>query len=241
MIKTSFEEFIYEKYTLTIEDSMDDFDIPDVKWELEYNVSDIWSNYRKNKNTEDFLKNYKNKLLEQKDKLVKISKDCWNDLVKLIKEKNEDNILPYLDKYYDWADKYGIKITTKQLEINNIKEKIEKMKKTNENLHHVKSFQLFEKAYDPGEGESVMITYWLTQEPVPVKIVKRYRNNTYLVSFDVEGSTARGAPETTIRNSDIISPAKEIRRVDGPGYISNNTNLNNTIRNANQVSNDMYL
>lgn len=113
MIKTSFEDFLNEqKGTLTIEDSMDDFDVKEVEWELECNVSDIWTEYTNNKNDEEFLKKYKNRLLGKKDSLIEIGKDCWNDLVKLVKEKN-DNILPYLDKIYDWADKYGVKIISK--------------------------------------------------------------------------------------------------------------------------------
>lgn len=108
-----FKEFINENHTLTIEDSMDDFDVQEVNWELEYDMNDIYSKYRDNKNSEEFLKLYKNRLLEKKDKLVNIGKDCWNDLVKLVKENKIENILPYLDKIYDWADKYGIKINIK--------------------------------------------------------------------------------------------------------------------------------
>jgi hypothetical protein len=111
MMKTSFDDFLNEKATLTIEDSMDDFDVQEVKWELEYNVTDIWNQYKQDKNDSKFVKKYKNILLGKKDNLVGIGKDCWNDLVKLVKEKSE-NILPYLDKVYDWADKYGIKITS---------------------------------------------------------------------------------------------------------------------------------
>jgi len=113
MMKTKFEEFVNEQFTLTIEDSMDDFEMPeDAGWELEYNISDLYSNYTKNKNTSDFVKKYKERLLSKKDDLINIGKSCWNDLVALVKEKHEENILPYLDKIYDWADKYGIKITS---------------------------------------------------------------------------------------------------------------------------------
>jgi len=111
MIKTSFEDFVNEQ-VLTIEDSMDDFDMKDAGWELEYNVTDLYSKYQKDKNTNDFVKRYKDRLLGKKDSLVGISKDCWNELVKIIKEKHQEDILPYLDKIYDWADKYGIKITS---------------------------------------------------------------------------------------------------------------------------------
>lgn len=112
MIK-KFKNFINENYTLTIEDSMDEFDMEEVNWELEYNMNDIYSNYKRNKNSSEFLKQYKNRLIEKKDKLIHISKDCWNDLVGLLKENTNENILPYLDKIYDWADKYGIKIIIK--------------------------------------------------------------------------------------------------------------------------------
>jgi hypothetical protein len=116
MMKTKFEEFVNEQFTLTIEDSMDDFEMPDsadAGWELEYNVSDLYNNYQKNKNTDDFIKKYKNRLLGKKNDLINIGKVCWNDLVALVKEKHEDDILPYLDKIYDWADKYGVRIISK--------------------------------------------------------------------------------------------------------------------------------
>lgn len=111
MIKTSYKEFLLEKNTLTIETDMDDFDVQEVKWELEYDVKDIYSKYTKDQNVNEFLKNYKSTLLSKKDELAKISSECWNDLVKITKEeKSKDDMLPYLDKIYDWADKYGIKI-----------------------------------------------------------------------------------------------------------------------------------
>lgn len=111
-MKINFEDFVNEQYTLTIEDSMDDFEVQEVNWELEYDVSDIWNKYKSNKNVNEFLKEYKNRLIGKKDKLVGVGKECWNDLVGLVKEKNSDKILPYLDKIYDWADKYGIKINS---------------------------------------------------------------------------------------------------------------------------------
>lgn len=108
-----------------------------------------------------------------------------------------------------------------------------------EKLNHVKTFHLFEKTYNPVKDDHVMITYWQTGEPVPVKILKTFRNNTYLVSFDVEGSPVKGAPEQTIRNSDIVSPYKPLKSPVGTGFISANTNM--SIRQVHQVSNDMYL
>lgn len=114
-MKINFDDFLNEKNTLTIEDSMDEFDAQEVKWELKYDISDLWNKYSKNKNVNKFIKNYKKRLLEKKDNLISINKSCWNELVGLVKENKteEKDILPYLDKIYDWADKYGIEIITK--------------------------------------------------------------------------------------------------------------------------------
>lgn len=113
-MKIAFEEFVNEQYKLTIEDSMDDFDVQDdVQWILEYNASDVWIKYNDIKDDKQFLNEYKKLLLSKKDQLIGISKACWNELVELVNEK-ESNVLPYLDKIYDWADKYGIKITAER-------------------------------------------------------------------------------------------------------------------------------
>lgn len=113
-MKTNFKQFLNEQYTLTIEDSMDDFEMSEPKWDIEFDVSDIWTNYKKDNNINKFINNYRKKLIENKDKLVEINTQCWNDLVKLIKEKPSENKYSYLDKIYDWADKYGIKINIKK-------------------------------------------------------------------------------------------------------------------------------
>jgi hypothetical protein len=109
-------------------------------------------------------------------------------------------------------------------------------------LNHVMSFQIFEKRFDPVKDEYVTIIYPITGEPTPARILKVFPNNTYLVGFDIEGSVVRGAPEMTIRNSDIISSYRPIRTPVGSGFMSINTNsqISNTT-NVNHVSNDMYL
>lgn len=106
-------------------------------------------------------------------------------------------------------------------------------------MNHLMNFQIFEKQFDPMPGDFVQIIYWVTNEPVPVKIVKRYRDGSYDVSFDVEGSTAKGAGNKHIKNSEIFAPYKPIKSPVGTGFISANTNM--SVRNVNQVSNDMYL
>lgn len=131
----------------------------------------------------------------------------------------------------------------KQNEIDVIKGRIKVMEQLkNESYKHLMSFQIFEKRFDPIKDDYVTINNTLTGEPTPVRIVKVYPNNTYLVSFNVDGSTSKGAPDATIKNSDIISPYRPIRSPVGSGFISANTNfqVRNT-SNVNQVSNDMYL
>jgi hypothetical protein len=112
IMKTAFDEFINEQYRLTIEDSMDDFDVQEeAPWAFTYDVSNVWKRYNQTKDDDKFLNEYKNLLLSKKDVLINISKGCWNDLVEIVNEK-KSSVLPYLDKVYDWADKYGIKINT---------------------------------------------------------------------------------------------------------------------------------
>ena len=108
-------------------------------------------------------------------------------------------------------------------------------------MNHLKNFQLFEKKFNPNVGDLVTITYFLTGEPVPVKIKEVLRgNNGYIVSFDVEApGSMRGAPDAKIYSSDIISPYKSIRSPVGSGFVSNNTNMGNF--NSRQPSNDIYL
>jgi len=110
-METKFEKFINEQYKLTIEDNMDDFNIQETTWLLEYNINKIWEQYKNDKNDELFIKNYNSILLGKKQELVKIDEKCWSDLIELTEKKDIENFLHHMDKIYDWADKYGIKIS----------------------------------------------------------------------------------------------------------------------------------
>jgi len=107
-----------ENYTLTVADSMDSF--KDWKkigegedWCEQFDVSDIWSEYKNKKIDENqFVRNYNKRLIEKRDELIKIGVRCWNELVKLIKEK--EDFTKHLEDVYDWADKYGIKIISEK-------------------------------------------------------------------------------------------------------------------------------
>jgi len=114
---SKFDTFVNEKYTLTIEDSMDDFEgaeDEEIQWPENIDVSDLWTQYREKKFSQDqFLTNYNKRLLEKKDNLIKLGTDCWNDLIKSVNKKEKD-FHNYLNEVYDWADKYGIKIISKK-------------------------------------------------------------------------------------------------------------------------------
>ena len=106
-------------------------------------------------------------------------------------------------------------------------------------MKHIISFKMYEEnQYNPAPMECVQISYWLTGDIVPVKILKVNNNNTYLVSFNVDGSSAKGAPDAIIKSSDIIAPYKNIRTPVGSGFVSSNTNMQ-VKNNVAQVSNDL--
>lgn len=109
MIK-KFANFINENYILTIEDDMDGFDVDLADWVEKFDVSDIWEKYKEKQIGEkEFIKEYDQLLIQNKNKLEKIDEFCWTDLSKLLNKK-EKNFHSYLTQIYDWADKYGIKI-----------------------------------------------------------------------------------------------------------------------------------
>lgn len=108
-MKTKFENFINENHKLFIEDSMDNFDISNDKWVSEINVTDIWNNYKKNKNEKLFLKSYKDVITNKKNDIIKVNTNCWKDISTILQEDDAE-LVSYLNKIYDWGDKYGIKI-----------------------------------------------------------------------------------------------------------------------------------
>jgi hypothetical protein len=126
-------------------------------------------------------------------------------------------------------------------EIETIKGRIRAMENAkNESYNHVMSYQLFEKTYNPAEGDYVQIEH--PDSPgslVPVKILKVYRNGSYNVDYNVEGSLCNGKGTGNIKNFQIMGPYKPLKSPVGTGFISANTNM--SIRQVHQVSNDMYL
>ena len=108
-MKIKFDEFINENYKLFISNDIEEFNIGDDKWLSELNLANIWDNYKKNKNEDVFLKNYKNVILNKKNEFLNINKSCWEEISNILNE-NDVEFFPHLNKIYDWADKYGIKI-----------------------------------------------------------------------------------------------------------------------------------
>jgi hypothetical protein len=54
------------------------------------------------------------------------------------------------------------------------------------------------------EGDIVVIEYWYNDMLVPVKIIEKVSKSRFKVSYDVEGSDIRNAPDEVIKSSDIL-------------------------------------
>ncbi len=58
------------------------------------------------------------------------------------------------------------------------------------------------------EGDIVLIEYWYNDMLVPVKIIEKVSKTKYKVSYNVEGSAIKNAPDEIIKSSDIIDKKK---------------------------------
>ena len=59
------------------------------------------------------------------------------------------------------------------------------------------------------EGDIVVIEYWYNDMLVPVKIIEKISKSRFKVSYDVEGSDIRNAPDEIIKSSDILDKHKK--------------------------------
>jgi hypothetical protein len=59
------------------------------------------------------------------------------------------------------------------------------------------------------EGDIVVIEYWYNDMLVPVKIIEKISKSRFKVSYDVEGSDIRNAPDEVIKSSDILDKHKK--------------------------------
>jgi hypothetical protein len=59
------------------------------------------------------------------------------------------------------------------------------------------------------EGDIVVIEYWYNDMLVPVKIIEKVSKSRFKVSYDVEGSDIRNAPDEVIKSSDILDKYKK--------------------------------
>ena len=58
------------------------------------------------------------------------------------------------------------------------------------------------------EGDIVLIEYWYNDMIIPVRIIEIVSKTKYKVSYDVEGSAIKNAPDEIIKSSDIIDKKK---------------------------------
>lgn len=88
------------------------------EWKLEINISDLWQAYKTSQiQLSEFNNKYALRLNENKDKIVGLGANIWNELVPLInKVNNLTEVIASSDAYddiYDWADKHDVLIKTK--------------------------------------------------------------------------------------------------------------------------------
>lgn len=87
-------------------------------WLIEINLVDIWSQYSNKEITlEKFNAEYYNSLVQNKNKIVGLGNNVWNDLVELLNnmknKKEQKELLTVYEKIYDLADKNDILLKTK--------------------------------------------------------------------------------------------------------------------------------
>lgn len=58
------------------------------------------------------------------------------------------------------------------------------------------------------EGDIVLIEYWYNDMIIPVRIIEKVSKTKYKVSYNVEGSAIKNAPDEIIKSSDIIDKKK---------------------------------
>jgi hypothetical protein len=58
------------------------------------------------------------------------------------------------------------------------------------------------------EGDVVIIEYWYNDMLVPVKIIEKVSKSRFKISYDVEGSAIRNAPDEVIKTSEILDKHK---------------------------------
>jgi hypothetical protein len=100
-------------------------------------------------------------------------------------------------------------------------------------MKYIKTYKMFEGINgrsDYKEGDIVLIRYEITKDdPIltPVKIVKIFTKNSYLVSHkNVDGSNLKNFPDLTIKFSQIISPYKTLDEPMTDLYVTQNPRIN---------------
>lgn len=57
-------------------------------------------------------------------------------------------------------------------------------------------------------GDIILLEYWYNDMLVPVKIIEKISKSRFKVSYDVEGSAIKNAPDEVIKSSDILDKHK---------------------------------
>ena len=98
-------------------------------------------------------------------------------------------------------------------------------------MKYIKTYELFEGINgqnDYTEGDIVVIRFEVTKgDPIltPVKIIKRFTRNKFLVSHKVEDSQLKNFPDIVIKHSMIISRYKDLDTPYNDTHITQNPRI----------------
>jgi hypothetical protein len=96
-------------------------------------------------------------------------------------------------------------------------------------MRYIQDFITFESNSSYIEQEIILIRFEVTEDNAiitPVKIVKKYSNNAYLVSHNIEDSNIRNFPDVKIKGSDIISPYQQLDSPMDSNWVATNPRIN---------------
>jgi hypothetical protein len=106
-------------------------------------------------------------------------------------------------------------------------------------MKHLVQFKIFESYSDYNQGDIVLIRYKITGEITPVKIIKKYSKNSYLISYNTEDSLYHNAKDEAVNISQIIGPYQQLDiSGDNTRRVTQNPAINPKVDNIIAVSND---
>lgn len=109
-------------------------------------------------------------------------------------------------------------------------------------MKYLINYKLYESYSDYNPGDIVMIRYKLTGDITPVKIIKRYSKNSFLVSHKTEDSYFINAKDESINIKDIIGPYRQLDNFgDATVSVTQNPTINPRVDGVIPITTDKTL